>query len=78
MEKMTYEQAMTTLKKLSEELESGEVSLDEALQIYAKAVDLIKFCNQKLQDTKKQMTVLIENFDGQMKEVPFKEEDYRG
>ncbi len=78
MEKMTYEQAMEALKKLSEQLESGEATLDESLEIYAKAVELIKFCNGKLQDTQKQMTVLIEGLDGEMKEVPFKEEDYRG
>ena len=75
---MTYETAMTELKKLSDELESGELTLDESLEVYAKAVELIKLCNKKLQDTQKQMTVLIENFEGEMKEVPFKEEDYRG
>lgn len=78
MKNMTYETAMAELKKLSDSLESGELSLDESLEIYAKAVQLIKLCNKKLQDTQKQMTVLIENFEGEMKEVPFKEEDYRG
>ena len=78
MKNMTYESAMTALKKLSDDLESGELTLDESLEVYAKAVELIKFCNKKLQDTQKQMTVLIENFEGEMKEVPFKEEDYRG
>lgn len=78
MKNMTYETAMAELKKLSDSLESGELSLDESLEVYAKAVQLIKLCNKKLQDTQKQMTVLIENFEGEMKEVPFKEEDYRG
>lgn len=78
MKNMTYESAMAALKKLSDDLESGELTLDESLEVYAKAVELIKFCNKKLQDTQKQMTVLIENFEGEMKEVPFKEEDYRG
>ncbi len=78
MKNMTYETAMAELKKLSNQLESGELTLDESLEVYARAVELIKFCNKKLQDTQKQMTVLIENFEGEMKEVPFKEEDYRG
>lgn len=78
MKNMTYENAMGELKKLSDELESGELTLDESLEVYAKAVELIKICNKKLQDTQKQMTVLIENFEGEMKEVPFNEEDYRG
>ena len=78
MKNMTYETAMAELKKLSNQLELGELTLDDSLEVYAKAVELIKFCNKKLQDTQKQMTVLIENFEGEMKEVPFKEEDYRG
>ena len=78
MKNMTYENAMAELKKLSDELESGALTLDESLEVYAKAVELIKICNKKLQDTQKQMTVLIENFEGEMKEVPFNEEDYRG
>ena len=78
MKNMTYENAMAELKKLSDELESGELTLDESLEVYAKAVELIKICNKKLQDTQKQMTVLIGNFEGEMKEVPFNEEDYRG
>ncbi len=78
MKNKTYESAMEELKELSEELESGELSLDEALSVYAKAMELIKFCNEKLQSTKKQMTVFIEELSGTIKEVPFKEEDYRG
>ncbi len=75
---LTYESAMAQLKQLGEELDSGELTLDESLETYAKAVELVKFCNQKLQDTQKQMTVLIEELTGEIKEVPFKEEDYRG
>ncbi len=74
----TYESAMEELKELSEALESGELTLDEGLATYAKAVELIKFCNEKLQATKKRMTVLIEELSGSVKEVPFVEEDYRG
>ncbi len=75
---MNYEQAMKALKGLSEELESGELTLDESLETYKKAVELIKLCHEKLEVAQKQMTVLIEDFEGRMKEVPFKEEDYRG
>ncbi len=78
MKNKTYEQAMEELKSLSEQLESGELSLDESLSTYARAVELIKFCNEKLRSTKKQMTVLIEELSGEIKEVPFQEEDYRG
>lgn len=78
MKEITYEQAMQALKELEEELESGELSLDEMLETYAKAVELVKVCSAKLQEADKKMTVLVEEFEGQMKEIPFREEDYRG
>ncbi len=78
MKNKSYEVAMEELKLLTEDLESGELTLDESLEVYAKAVELIKYCNQKLQSAQKQMTVLIEDFEGAIKEIPFKEEDYRG
>ncbi len=78
METMTYESAMEQLKALTEGLESGELSLDESLTAYAKGVELVKFCNQKLCAAQKQMTVLVENLEGAMQEIPFQEEDYRG
>ncbi len=78
MKNKTYEDAMEELKELGDALESGELSLEEALATYAKAVELIKFCNEKLQGTKKKMTVLVEELSGSIKEVPFVEEDYRG
>ncbi len=78
MKEMTYESAMEQLKNLSEDLESGELTLDESLDTYAKAVALIKFCNKQLQGAQKQMTVLIEDFEGTIKEIPFNEGDYRG
>ncbi len=78
MKDRSYENAMEELQELSERLESGELTLDESLDAYAKAVELIKYCNQKLQGAQKQMTVLVEDFEGAMKEIPFKEEDYRG
>ena len=78
MKEITYEQAMQALKDLEEKLESGELSLDEMLETYAKAVELIKVCSAKLQEADKKMTVLVEEFEGEMKEIPFREEDYRG
>ena len=78
MKNMTHEKAMEELKELTNQLESGNLTLDQSLEVYAKAVELIKLCNKKLQDTQKAMTVLVEDFEGEMKEVPFKEEDYRG
>lgn len=78
METMTYEQAFAKLEEYTQKLESGELSLDESLQVFEKAVGLIRYCGEKLDGAKKQMLVLVEGLNGEMEEKPFNPEDYRG
>lgn len=75
---MTYEQAFAKLEERTKDLESGELTLDESLKAFEEAVALIRYCGEKLEDAKKQMTVLVEGLDGEMVEMPFNPEDYRG
>jgi exodeoxyribonuclease VII small subunit len=78
MKEMTYEQAYAKLEEYTEQLESGELTLDESLQVFEKAVALIRYCGEKLDGAKKQMQVLVEGLNGEMTEKPFNPEDYRG
>lgn len=78
MKEMTYEEAYAKLEECTQQLESGELSLDESLKIFEKAVGLIRYCGEKLEGAKKQMLVLVEGLDGEMQEKPFNPEDYRG
>jgi exodeoxyribonuclease VII small subunit len=78
MKEMTYEQAYAKLEEYTEQLESGELTLDESLQVFEKAVALIRYCGEKLDGAKKQMQVLVEGLNGEMVEKPFNPEDYRG
>lgn len=75
---MTYEQAYAKLEEYTEQLESGELTLDESLKVFEKAVGLIRYCGEKLDGAKKQMMVLVEGLDGELEETPFNPEDYRG
>ena len=78
MENMTYEQAYAKLEEYTERLESGELTLDESLQVFEKAVVLIRYCGEKLDGAKKQMLVLVEGLNGEMEEKVFNPEEYRG
>ena len=78
MKEMTYEQAYEKLEEYTEQLESGELTLEESLKVFEKAVGLIRYCGEKLDGAKKQMLVLVESLDGEMQEKPFNPEEYRG
>ena len=47
-EKLTFEAAMLRLDEISRQLSQGNVSLDDAVELYAEAAKLINLCNKKL------------------------------
>lgn len=49
MEKeITFEDSLLKLENIIRELEKGEVPLDNMVKKYTEAMELVKFCNQKL------------------------------
>ena len=46
----TFEESLKELETIVKELESGEEGLDEAIKKYTEAMNLAKFCSEKLKD----------------------------
>lgn len=51
--KMTYEQAMKELEATVAQLESGNVEMDKAFELYEKGLKLTKFCEAYLNEKEK-------------------------
>lgn len=49
-EELSFEDALLQLENIVRELETGRIKLDDAVTAYTKAVNLKKFCEQKLKD----------------------------
>ena len=75
MAKKTFEQAMGQLEKIVQELESGNLTLEQALKKYEEGVHLSKFCNQKLDETEKRIHILMEDENGDIIKTPFADQD---
>lgn len=58
--KPNFEEALERLGEINEKLESGEVSLDEAISLYTDGMKLAKLCQDKLADAEQKIKVLIE------------------
>jgi exodeoxyribonuclease VII small subunit len=68
----TFEESLKELETIVKELESGEEGLDEAIKKYTEAMNLAKFCSEKLKDaTDKVNKILMDN--GELKD--FKAEE---
>ena len=66
-----FESALAELEQVVEQLESGELSLEDALSAFEKGVGLVRFCNQKLNDVEKKIEMLVKDKEGklQLKEL---------
>jgi len=68
VEEMTFEDSLKMLEQLVNELESGNLELDKALEIYEKAILLRERCKKILDDCDRKVQTLIETSEGLKKE----------
>lgn len=57
--KVKFEDKMKELEMLINELETGEIDLDESIGKYTKAMKLIKECDTELKTVEKQISKLV-------------------
>ena len=61
-----FESALEELEGVIEQLESGNLSLEDSLAAFEKGVGLVKFCNQKLSEVEKKVELLIRDKEGKL------------
>jgi|GEM_PF-1091029 len=66
-----FEKALADLEKIVAALESGELTLDEALKQYEEGVRLTRACQSKLQEAEKKIEILTRSLSGELKSEPF-------
>ena len=70
MAKRSFEESLEKLEQITEELESGSLSLEESLKKFDEGVKLADYCNQKLQEAQQRVNLLLKK-NGHLQEVPF-------
>lgn len=73
-EDINFEDAMKELEKIAEELEKGNLSLDESVSKFEDGMKLSKKCSDLLDTAEKKITMLI-NDNGNIKEEKFNVEN---
>lgn len=61
---MKFEEAMLELEKIVQQLETGDVQLEDSITLYKKGMELSAFCQQKLQHAEKQLVTIVDK-DGE-------------
>jgi exodeoxyribonuclease VII small subunit len=68
-----FEEALKKLEKIVEDLEKGDLSLDEALKKYQEGIALSRLCNQRLETAKKKIDLLVKNKKNEFELRPLNE-----
>jgi len=58
LDQLDFEKALAELEKIVARMESGELSLEQALATHKRGLELARFCHQKLEAAQQQVKVL--------------------
>jgi exodeoxyribonuclease VII small subunit len=61
----TFEATLKRLEAIVESLESGDVPLDQAVELYEEGLQLSRLCSEKLKATELRIKKLSKGIDGQ-------------
>lgn len=62
----TLEEAFAELDSVVDELEQEQISLEDSFQKYKQGMDLLQYCNEKIDTVEKKILVLEEGEQGEL------------
>lgn len=70
MAKENFENSINMLEEIVQELEKGDLSLDDSVKKFEEGMKRAKECNKILENAEKKITILLEK-DGEIEEEDF-------
>jgi len=67
----TFEESLKKLESIVEQLEKGDLALEDSLKLFEEGVNLSAACKQELEAAEGKVQVLVKQRDGTMKPEPF-------
>ena len=74
MKEVTFEEAMQELETIANDLEKGNLSLEESVAKFEEGMKLSKTCNDMIEKAEKKITILLQK-DGKIEEENFEAEE---
>jgi exodeoxyribonuclease VII small subunit len=66
-----FETALKSLEEIVGQLESGDLTLDRALELFEEGVKISRYCNAKLEEAQRRVEVLTRASSGAQVATPF-------
>jgi exodeoxyribonuclease VII small subunit len=67
----TFEESLKQLEKIVDQLERGDLPLEESIRIFEEGVRISAACKQELEAAEGKVQILMKQKDGSMKPEPF-------
>jgi len=61
---MKFEEAFERLEEIVKNLEKGDLTLEESLQVFEEGIRLYRFCSGKLDEAERKVEILLEDEGG--------------
>lgn len=61
---LTFDAALERLEQLARQLENGDIPLEDALEVYERAVGLFRHCRDRLEGVEQRLEKLTRDLDG--------------
>ena len=61
MENLSFEESLEKLEEIVNKLETGDVPLDDAIDEFTKAMQLVKVCNAKLSNAEEAIAKIVQD-----------------
>ncbi|PKM78612.1 MAG: exodeoxyribonuclease VII small subunit [Firmicutes bacterium HGW-Firmicutes-15] len=71
MESVNFDSALEKLERIVEQLESGQLSLEDALVVFEEGVKLSLYCQKELKKTDGKVSRLLKKLNGELEMLEF-------
>lgn len=71
MKKITYEEALEKLEKITSQMEDSKTPLEEVAALYKEAIELAFICSEKLTTIEGEISLLKKDSEGLFKKSKF-------
>ncbi len=68
--KLTFEEAMKRLEEIARALDTGDLPLEDSIKMFEEGMQLIEFCQARLEEAEKKVQKLSRTSDGSFHTSP--------
>jgi exodeoxyribonuclease VII small subunit len=70
-----FEESLKKLEEIASKMGEENLSLEESLKMFQEGMELSTFCNKKLDEAEKKISIVLKNSEGKLMESNFSTEE---